>query len=210
MPSIAVFLELKSLNPDGSVRQHHQQRARTHNRNWFNILTAIYGSIAQSPATFGAGYLGTKDTGGTARINSGGVLSTYEGHLSLADPSNATTYGILCGSSAAAESFEGVALTTRIAHGNGATQLNHQAQALSVPSYNSGTKVWTCNLFRILNNNTASNISINEVAHYANYTRPGPTAHITMIDRSVLGAPVVVVPTGQVTITYKHEFTFPA
>ncbi|MBL8484123.1 MAG: hypothetical protein JNJ60_18140 [Rhodocyclaceae bacterium] len=111
------------------------------------------------------------------------------------------------GTGTTAESFEHFALAALVAQGTSSGQLSYQATVNGGQSYNAGTKVWTSTLARILNNNSGGTIVVAETGIYANQAN-GATNH--MIERSLLGATVSVLNTGQLTVTYTMTLTFPA
>jgi hypothetical protein len=186
----------------------YREKANSFNRNYYVTHCAIsMGGLAANilgAGTFGAGYLTNKGTGNTL-----GTGSAY-----WYDPTNfrgsvgSTTQGIVVGTGTNAESFEGVALQTKIANGNSAGQLAYAAQSSTTVAYTSGTQTYTATLVRVFNNNTAGTIAVAEIGIYA-YTS-GAGDSLLMIDRTVPASAVSVPAAYKLTVTYTMSLVFPA
>lgn len=214
IPVPMMFIKVEAINPDGSPGEIYEDRSRTFNRNFWNMLFSRCSDPVTSSGTFGAGVLSIKDTGGTTRTIAGALsgvgtasnLCDFNSMGALGD----ATLGIVVGTGTTAESFEHNALVTRVAHGSSAGTLSYTASANPTPSYNAGTKVWTAAQSRIFNNNSGGTIVIAETGIYANFGYANTTSGTFMIERSLLGATVSVLNAGQLTVTYTTTLTFPA
>ena len=134
------FLELEVRDKDGRVIQTIKQRSHSWVRNAYNLLLSGMASknIDAGVGEYGAGYLSIKDTGGTIKRGALGAMM-YGVGFDFEDAGNTyraaaaiTTFGILVGSDATAESFEDHKLLAQIGEGMAAGQLNHMLMA--VPS----------------------------------------------------------------------------
>jgi hypothetical protein len=210
LPCPQTFIKLESVAQDGSLHAHYNERSRTVNRNFWNLLFINMGLLRGNSAgptsdtTFGAGHMNGKGTTGTVlnANSSGGYSQPYAWANVSSD-----TQGIVVGTGGAAESYEGFALTTQVLTGNTAGTLLYNAQAIPTPAYNAGTLTWTNAFVRIFNNNSGGTITISETGLYANC---GGGSLYAMILRDLLGATVPVLDGGQLTVTITMTLTFPA
>lgn len=201
---------------DGKVIQHLKQRSHSWVRNAYNlILTQISGKNIDD-AAFGAGLLSIKDTGAAVRDGNFGAAITKGdfnnetagatcGYTALAA---IATYGILIGSDAGAWDFNQYVLLGPITEGVvSPNQINHMLMAAPIKSYAALT--WTITWVRYYNNNGAGNVTVNEVALCAN-SSVGNVLSKWITSRDVLGAPVIIPPTGQLKVTYNIQLAYPA
>lgn len=201
IPVPQVHLKL-IVSKDGKIISSYQQRSRTWNRNFWN---SILGTITRSDGVvtnFGAGYLSLKNTAAAVpAIGPTGWLGNNAGQV------NTSTFGIIVGVGAGAESFEGYVLTTPCANGTGVNQLVYSAHSALVQNYVAGTKTWTVTIKRIMNNNSAADILLTEMALGVS---SAVNATIAMLNRDLL-AETENVPVGtQLTASYDISLTFPA
>jgi hypothetical protein len=214
IPVPMMYITVQATNPDGSPGEHYEGRSRTFNRNFWNA-TLLNSSNYVSAATFGSGFLGLKDTGGTVRgigyIAISSPLNSVTTGLFLCANISIDTAGIVVGTGSTAESFENNTLVTKIAHGNGSGQLSYTASTATGAAYTAGSKLWTMTLARIFNNNSGGTIVVAETGIYAVFTYGlNASSAAFMIERSLLGATVSVLNAGQLTVTYTITLTFPA
>ncbi len=214
LPCPQAFVGLESRAADGTLHQEFNDRSRTLNRNYWNWLYKQFGGFINSAASFptsiamasdtvfGAGHLTNKDTSaGVTNTNVTNFLYPPAVHAIIGQ----ANIGIVVGTGTTAESFEGVALDTKVANGVGAGQLSYIAATLAAPSYNAGTLTWTWVHTRIFNNNSGGTIVVAETGIY------GDAVFGTyMIMRDKLGATVSVLNGGQLTVTYTFTLVFPA
>jgi hypothetical protein len=216
-----VFLDLNVYNSNGQHILEYKRLSKTWVRNAYNVLTMqLMGLPANINGTsaYEAGKLMCKSTagslrGGTAWIGNGGWESSGStiGNLDIAGDN---TLGIVVGTGDGAESFEGYALQTIIAHGTGAGQLSYQAMANAVPSYNAGTKVFTAVHRRSFVNNSGNTITVKETGFIYGlaYTASGsfPTWDKFLMSRDLLASPVNVTNGATLTVDYTFTLTYPA
>lgn len=193
------FLEMQVTMPNGEVTHHHKQRVHSWMRNGYNQMICQIGAMLGDDALFGAGKLNYARWDG-AVINSGAYLGTSSWEAWAGD----ITYGIIVGSSAAAFNFEGYWLTTVILNGNAGGQLAYALGTVS-KAYVAGTLTLTVTHIRFMNNNSAGNVTVNEVGA----TEMQGIQRCGLI-RDVLGAPIVIPPTGQLKVTYEISLVYPA
>ena len=216
VPMVHVSVEVRQ--PDGSV-ETVTDRSRTFNRNFWNWLLKSFGcmpgqipaSLFSSDASFGAGHITNKTTGGSV-INADAAYTSNPGHYNMDLITSATigvdTIGIVVGTGSAAEDFENYMLGTKIAHGTSSGQMTYNAAAFNQPAYNAGTKVWTSTISRVFNNNSGGTISVAETGMYPIHNGAGATKFMTC--RDLLSSPISVFNGGQLTVTYTLTLTFPA
>ncbi|MFC1970669.1 hypothetical protein ACFLV0_01855 [Chloroflexota bacterium] len=220
IPVPEAFWKLEVMDRAGNPLQIHQQRSHSWNRNAYNMIMSGLAGIGGNDNTFGGGKMNLKKTDGgitysaaytwplhywgnnrtTSQENAG---RAYRGALS------STWNGIVLGTGAGAEGFEGYALDSLITEGVGAGQFNYAEQAAPVKSYNAGTLTYSVEMVRYMNNNSGGLVGVNEVAIYA-YWGIGNYQGIYMACRDKLGATVNIPNTGQVRVTYTVQMAFPA
>jgi hypothetical protein len=198
IPVPEVFYTIKIQNP-GAEEKIIKSRSHTWVRNFYNVLFAMVSNVSSAAGSYGAGYIVSQSTSG-GNITSGFYNVFYD----LIYP-GATSYGIVVGSSATAYSFEHIALQTRIAHGTGSGQLSHVDMTEQTPVYTSGTKTWNQIIRRQFNNNSGASIDVNEIGMYFYNTLAS-----IMLCRDVLSSTVAVANSGQLTVEYETQLTFPA
>ena len=217
IPTPQLHLRVEATLPDGSPGEIYAGRARTWNRNFWNFVLALGSASGDSTSAFGAGYLGVKNmnsgaiyetTGYTAR-----ALSTRSFGIATRGSAGVDTGGILVGTGATAESFEAYSLAAKCAEGTTVNRFNYAAMVAQAPTYNSGTRMWTGTIIRVLSNNSAATIVVAETCLSGNHDIKyggGPTYSAFMYARDLLGATVSVLPGGILTVTYTVTLTFPA
>lgn len=201
IPVPRVFIKLES-EKGGRILERYQDRSRTWNRNFWNMVLCFIAYQPGVATNFGAGYLSFKDTtAAVASVGSNLINIKVQGAV------NDGTYGIQVGRGVGAESFEGYALGTPVVNGTGTNQLVYSAMGAGSQNYNAGTRVWTITLSRVMNNNSSGIIGLNEVAlTYQFHT--GST--YLMLNRDLLGSTFNVAIGAQLTVTYNITLTFPA
>jgi hypothetical protein len=222
LPIPHAYLEIQVLDSKGKSIEHFKQRSHSWNRNYYNFLFCQMASHSAPDNTFGAGKLNIKDNTGTVyfsvvggsyyiayfttKVESGG----QDGFHGIA---GAVNQGIVVGSGVNAESFEDYILQTVIANGSGAGQLAYVASEAPVLTYDAGTKTLTNTLVRYMNNNSAGDVSVNEVGIMAQgNVGDGATTHIKnyLVCRDHLGATVTIPASGQLKVTYTISVVYPA
>ena len=212
MPPVKAFLTLETFNPDGSKDTDYRRLSRTWTRNAYNYLCmAVMGiPLSAGGASFGAGKIPMKDTGGTTRTSATEILYPH-GDLPAAFIGTAglVTKGIIVGIGTGAEDFEGYALGTPVAHGTGSGQLSYGAQSNAIVTYDAGTKVLTAVHSRYMDNNSGGTISVAETAWYFQLSASG-NPYYFMLTRDLLGSAVDMLATQRLTVSYTMTMTFPA
>jgi hypothetical protein len=212
MPPVKTFLTWEVRNPDGSLELRHHRLSRTWTRNAYNYLCMTVMGIPMSAggASYGAGKIPMKDTGGTTRTSAteifyphGDVPAAFIGTAGL------VTKGIIVGTGTGAEDFEGHVLGTPIAHGTGAGQLSYGAQSNAIVMYDAGTKVLTAVHSRYMDNGSGGTIAVAETAWYVQLSQSG-NPYYFMLTRDLLGSAVDVLATQRLTVSYTMTMTFPA
>lgn len=201
--SALVTLKFELINPYGKIEKTIYQKSNSLVRNYYN-WSANNGLCHQSPnaATYGAGYLAMKDTGGTIRTV-GSSSGYYINDLSTAQ----SNYGILVGTSATAESIEDYILGAKVTHGNGAGQMYYY-DTQKTASYNGGTLKWSNQIKRTIMNNSGASITINEVGYVAWLLYIGGiTARDSLVIRDV-PTPMPIANGGGIVVTYTITYQF--
>lgn len=212
IPVPQMYVKLETSYPDGTPGQVYESRSRTFNRNFWNIALGVMAESSAGTATFGAGFLALKDTGGTIRTMNYAVggSSGYGVHSFNwvgAATAGVTTAGIVVGAGVTAESFEGFALSNKLAHGTTAGTISYNASAGHTATYDAPTKTWTGTCPRIFNNNSGGTLSITETGIYCNNQSAGT---YTMTSRDLLGTAISLLNSGQLTVTYTLTLVYPA
>lgn len=222
IPIPEAFWELEVRDKDGKVIQRHRQRSHSWVRNAYNWLFCQLAAKDGDDDTFGAGKLNLKNIAGSVQYaNSSicvGVWRRGESTIRSCDTEEVFGYrgaagagdvGIVVGSGTTAESFESYQLATIIAHGTGAGQLTYIESEELTASYAALTM--TVEHVRYFNNNSGGDISVNELAIYAQLANGiSPYIHKTMVTRDKLASTVTVPNTGQLKVTYTVQLTYPA
>lgn len=213
IPIFEMFLELEVRDAAGKVIRRHRQRSHSWTRNAYNIMFSQLAGLNANDVTFGPGKLTGKRTSGNVESESyafgqySGVsieALTY-GYRALAGQ---TLWGIVVGSDDQAESFEDYALIALIANGTGAGQMSYVESEAHSRSYDAGTKTFTNELVRYMNNNSGDSIDAKEVALYGNIYLL--TSRYFCVARDVLASTVSVPDTGQLKVTYTISLVYPA
>ena len=204
------FINMRVSDKDGNPLLDYSMPSRSWVRNAYNGLAALFlgGKSANYPSesSYGAGSLRLTSIGNSLSTMSVIPIWWMDGMTGAAANTN---YGIVAGTGTTAESFGHYKLATLIATGNSSGQLAYQAMSSPAPSYDSGTKKWTCAVVRVLNNNSGASISVAEVGIYVQGNAFSSNAY-HMLCRDLLAEAVVVPNGGQLTVTYTIEMTFPA
>ena len=221
LPAYEAFWTLEVRDKNGRLIQRYKQRSHSWTRNAYNHLFSNMCSKNATAATFGAGHVSFKDTGGTVRgSTSYGAIITqlgtptsgdYESTYGVKRGAGGDTSGIVVGSGTNAESFEDYVLQTLIAHGEGEGQLAYVASEAHSVSYTAGTKVLEDELVRYFNNNSGAAIDVNEVGMiFWMYAPFYLSAQTILLARDKLGATVSVPDTGQLKVLYSLSLTYPS
>lgn len=137
----------------------------------------------------------------TTVTNVAGSSVTIFGNMSLrTDASTATsTYGIHVGTSTAAESINDTSLTTQIAHGTSAGQLQYGAVSYAAPSTTATTT--TFRVTRVFTNGSGGTITVQEIGLVS---QNGSNSFLLI--RDLTGA-VAVTNGAQLTVNYDFTTT---
>lgn len=207
-----IFLDRKETFDSGMLRSH------TVNRNYYNLMFCT--GAAKNPSDtgdFGTAFLSVKDTGGTIRGDTDDMVGydpSFDHDIRYDDGAgggllaNAAhiTKGIVAGTSSAAESFEGFALTTPIVNGSGGGQMDYSQSELH--SITNATLTLKDTLIRDLNNNSGGSITAEEIGIYTDVYIAN-TQHSIMITRDLTGGDVVA-DAAQYRITYEITLVYPS
>lgn len=214
VPVPETFIEMEVTMPDGKVVHHHKQRSHTWVRNAYNVLVAQMMAVQADDVGYGAGFINVKDLTAAVRShinplhigksNQAMELVGY-GYRGGAGIDNK---GIVVGSGVGAENFEATTLGTKIANGVGAGQLSYAECDAPVQNYNAGTKVYSTDWVRYLNNNSGGDVNVNEVGLDVHGSIN--VEYQWLHSRDKLGATVTVPDTGQLKVTYTIQLTYPA
>jgi len=160
-----------------------------------------------------------KDTGGTVRNSDTYPMYAYavsQTQLSIEIDTPGRGYygqvtedllGIVIGTGSGAEGFSDYQLTTKIAHGNGATQM-HYADTDDPPwAWDEGTDTMTSTFVRYFNNNSGDTIAVAEIGMY--FRGFANASYYFMMARDLLGAPISCVDASQLKVTYDIDLIYP-
>jgi hypothetical protein len=181
------------------------QRGHSWNRNVHNMILTIFSGCTSSGASFAAGNLTGRNT--VPSIFTGSSLFSVSSGYDWSGGSG----GIVVGTDNTAFTYQDVNLASEIGSGTGAGQLSYVAMpTLSTPSYNGGTKTWTCTISRIMNNNSGSSITVKEAGLKRMCINYNGSSSLYLLERSVLSPTVAVANGAQLTVTYEISMDFSA
>jgi hypothetical protein len=201
-PTIASF-EV-AIDNELIMRSKSNSWVRNHINACASVGLALY-PMDGGTVVFGDGYLNFRSLTG---VIYDGALQSYGYRVDSTSNFNAgSNYGILLGSSDAAESFDQFALSSIITHGNAAGQLYRNAQTLLSKAWDSIARKWVMQIQRTFTNNSGNAITVKELGYY---TTGGATSagHPIMLLRDVLPSPVEIAAGQTATITYTFEYYF--
>lgn len=214
IPLPEAFWTLEVFDKDGKLLQKHHQRSHSWTRNAYNHLFCEMVAKDADDATFEAGKLSGKDTGGLVKNGAGSIAHKYDQTLDAPDasygiltPADQDIKGIQVGSGTDAESFEDCVLQTKIVSGSGPDELSYVASEDHSISYADTTL--QDEQVRYFNNNSGGNVEVNEVA-LVDGIYVGTIAQFFLMSRDKLGATVTVPDTGQLKVTYTIQLAYPA
>lgn len=216
LPVPEAFWEVEVRDRDGQVLGRLRQRSHSWVRNAYNLMFAALAGKNLDNASFGAGYLSLKDTGNVVRRGEGmtigyAALSWDDTSFGLRGPAGNDSYGIQVGSGLNPEDFEDYALQSKIPDGTGPSQLTYVQSEAHAITWTPATLTLKNELVRYFNNNSGSNVDINEVALVCRGYILGtsaPTYYVFARDK--LASMVTVPDTGQLKVTYTVQLTYPA
>lgn len=210
-PSYAtVELEVKDLK-SGEVVSRYGDLSRSWTRNYYNMIVSQTFSCASGVlgTTYADGYTPAKNTAGTLcysatgytlfsglNSNETGAGGGWRGAVATA------THGIVIGRGTTAEALNDYVLVTPVLEGTAANQMSYAAMAAPAVTWDAGTRKFKCIGSRIIVNNSAGTIGINETAIYSSMYYNNSASLIACLTRDKLGAQVDVAPVSQVTVTY--------
>jgi hypothetical protein len=210
VPHMAMFLDVEVKMTDGEITEHRHQRSKSFVRNAYNLFFHTIAGYPMSDGTWGDGYVNLKNTGGS--LSSGsyrgfcfGADSNGQGFLS---PGSANDFGIVLGTGTDAESFDGYALSNKIAIGNGVGQLYTLRSEDPVDSYSSLTQKRT--LIRYFNNNSGATISLGEIGLIGRVITGGDTSVYALFSRDLITPPVDILDKAQLKVTYTISLVYPS
>jgi hypothetical protein len=209
LPEISIHVKVQ--NPDGSLALERTMPGNSWVRNFYNwVFTQMTGTL-YAGASFGAGYMILKDTGGTLRgsgdvVGMSGADPPQYATMGLRAAEGVLTGGIVLGTSETEVTINDYNLGTAIAHGSGSGQLYYYASTIGSNVWDSDLKVWRQTLSRICINNSGGTITVKEAS--LRFHRVVAASFSAMMERTVL-SPSVPVLDGQVlTVTYTLSISF--
>lgn len=209
-----VFIGLKVHDKSGVLTLDDIQRGHSWTRNFYNFLYSQSTWVGASAASYGVGYISSKDVSGNIGSSADYALQAVAHTLAgnhWQYNAAASTYGIQVGTSDTAFSAEHYTMQALIAHGTGAGQLSYAAMSAASKAYNAGTDTWTTTHTRVFNNNSAGSITVKEVglvAYLRTFSASG--SNYCLMERSVLDPTVAVAVGAQLTVTYTISLDFAA
>jgi hypothetical protein len=214
-PSYAtVELEVKDLKT-GEIVSRYGDLSRSWTRNYYNLITSQMFCSASGVlgTTYADAYTPVKGTGGTVRYATNFVASTGVAYSSGMRSNEtavgtgwrgagaATGQGIVLGRGTGAEALNDYVLGTPILEGTSLNAMNYAVMAAPAVTWDAGTRKFKCIGSRIIVNNSALSIGVNETAIYCSGSATD-NAETFCLTRDKLGAQVDVAAVSQVTVTY--------
>lgn len=209
------YVTLEVLDKDNNAISLYKDRSKSWVRNFYNWMVTQQMTCNSNAlgTTYGEGTIAARNTGGTVRqattphhhliANNGTGFAGYR--AASAD----ATAGIQIGTGTTAETFESHVLTTLIANGTGAGQMQYQEMAQPIPVWNSSTKKMTLTLTRQIVNNSGNAIGVNEIGLVSRHTWGSSASDLCLVARDKLNTTVNVPHQGQLVATYTLEITYP-
>lgn len=117
-------------------------------------------------------------------------------------PEGNTNYGIMVGTGTNAVTMGDYALQTQIAHGNGASQLYHEAVTFGIPATSGYTRYF--DFWRSFANNSGGDITVNEIGLYI---YPTSQSYYYMYLRDVLSSGITLSNGQALTVKYRITIT---
>jgi hypothetical protein len=227
IPVPQTFISMQVKMPNGEILVDRRQRSHTYTRNAYNLLFTNMAAQNLKDATFGAGLISMKGKSATIyNLAHASILASNRGYTLTADDMTALAaddyaagvreaagkvrLGIAVGSGSGAEDFEGYALTTPIAHGNGSGQLVYNDTEVRHTAYVSGTKTLTDTLTRYFNNNSGGDVDVNEIGLFFGLNAGNYSSEAFLMSRDLLGVTVTIPDTGQLKVQYATSLIYPA
>jgi hypothetical protein len=214
VPGLGAFLVVEVFDRGDRCLYAHKQRSHSWNRNAYNWFLCQVALVTRHNTSFGDGALTVKDISGTIHADYAGTIG-WNGRLDTTFPYTAsagqTNQGIVVGSGASPEDFNGYVLSSLIANGTGAGQLTYQAGSKQAAVWNSSTNTFSIEWLRYFNNNSGGAIDVNEVALVGSLHCFASSVSYknVMFCRDVLAATITVPDTGQLKVTYAIELVYP-
>lgn len=219
MPPPAIFIGLK-VEKGGSVLLEDMQRGHSWTRNYWNMLFSIAAFSAGTTNTYDAGYLCSKEVGGTVRVSTAygcGINNrrAADGY-NFRQAASSDASGIVVGTDDTAFDVNGHTLVAKITHGNTAGKLTYGDCVAGTLSYNSESKLWKQLWGRVFYNDTDAAITVKETGliYLAGNADAvffsGLSSQYLLLERSVLADPVTVPVGAQLTVTYEITMDFSA
>ena len=187
-------------------------------RNHYNRMVTVAGATAASDGVFGDGNINVKDTGNNVRSHANASiyldprddLELETGNDGYNVSVGHSASGVLVGTGTTAEGEDGYALTTPVAHGNGAGQLYHATAAVPAPDvWDGGSSTFSYELTRYFDNFSGGSITLKEMCQVVNIG-VGYSFYDVMVARDLIDAPTgLAVPfRAQAAISYTYSLTY--
>jgi hypothetical protein len=217
-----IFIRFQVHDKDGKLIFDDKQRGHSWTRNFYNWT---FSQLTQGNSTgenaFGAGKITSKNIAGAngyIALRGAGISPSaayFNGNYGIRAAVGSTDRGIVVGTSDTAFSADGYALGAIVASGTGSGQLSYQASPAPTLSYDSGTKVWSASIARVMFNGSGGSITIKETGLYwqgdgANVTFFSTDTAAYLVERSVLSPSVAVANGAMLTVTYEISMDFSA
>ncbi len=207
---------------DGQILDTREGECHTWGRNYWNALVSNMSGFQAADTVWQAGDINGKDTGGVVRRTSSGEPFVLHHSITCEDSTGGVnhgylatkaqdSFGIVVGTSTAAESFEDHALTTQIDHGLAAGELYYATSETPAPdTWTSGTRTFAYPLTRYFDNfNAALNsITLNEMGQYSRQYIS--VIRTFMMARDLISPGLIVPYRSQAGITYTYSLVFPS
>jgi hypothetical protein len=201
-----IMIGLKVHDKNGVLTFDDVQRGHSWTRNAYNFMFCSASKPTAAGASFAAGYLTHKATGGAIGVTN---LNHASERVTLIVPGalGNDTYGIVVGTDDTEFSPEQYDLIAKIAQGVGTGQFSYTAGVVDAGGYTGGTTTWKTTEYRIFNNNSGDPITVKEVGIIAYAYNSGA---FYLFERSVLDPTVAVANGAQLTVTYEISMSFAA
>jgi hypothetical protein len=210
MPTLYVGAQVRDAN--GNITFDGKYKANSFNRNFYNFLVifligtqnySLSDEHGEGKVTI-IGYNGAIHAANYAELTFGGIKkgSAISASIALDLMTTNANRGILIGTSASAEDFNGFYLDARISNGTATGQMVHLIPTADsvTPQYDPVNKTYSCTYYRIFKNQSGVEIIVRETGLYG---------YDFLFERTVLPIPVSVPSGSLIEVSYKIVFHFP-
>lgn len=191
------------------VIHEHEERGHSWVRNSYNALASQFCGVNCNDGSFGDGKINWISTSGKLMYSTSPLTLQYNSPETVGygflGAIGSNQIGVVVGIGTAPYHFDQWRLSNIVQNGNSAGQLSHTQSDNPVKTWDSSGRTYTVTFVRVFNNNSPSQLTINEVGIYCT----PQSSQYAMAVRDVLATPVTIPASSKLTVTYSMVVTFP-